>query len=503
MKKNATEKNLDDLRKEIDALDDEIIALFEKRMQACLAVGNYKKTHDVPVLNANREQEVIERLVKKAPSLQKNFIRDLYETIFRISRDAQKDLIEQKKFCLIGRNLVYSFSKDIHGAFASYQYDLVNLEPNALKDFFAKKEFAGCNVTIPYKRDVYALCKDVSDCAKKIGCVNTVVLQKDGTLYGDNTDYYGFAYMAERAGITFAGKKVLVFGSGATSGTVCAVVRDFGGDVTVISRSGQNRYTDIARFTDAQILINTTPVGTYPDTENQIADIAQFTQCEGVLDVVYNPLESRFVQQAKSLGIKCSCGLAMLVAQAKRAAELFTGTKIDDSVTEQVINKIKRSKQNIILIGMPGSGKSTIAKALASKLQKPLVDIDGEIEKIENMTIPQIFAKKGEAYFRAKECAVIADVAKKSSTIIATGGGSVLNARNQRNFRQNGFVVFLTRPLDCLDTSGRPLSSGDGAVQKLYAERLPYYKALADVSVANDASVEDATQKIIDAWQNQ
>ena len=363
-----------------------------------------------------------------------------------------------------------------------------------------KRNFAGCNVTIPYKRNAASLCSELSVQAQAIGTVNTVIQREDGSLFGDNTDYYGFLHMAEKAGVDFKGKKVLIFGNGATSSTICAAVKDCGGKITVVSRKGKTTYSDLYLHKDAQILINATPVGTFPETENQIASIDQFENAEAVLDVVYTPLVSRFVQQGIEKGLKASGGLPMLVGQAKKAAELFAGKTISKEDEEKVFHKILRQKQNLILIGMPGAGKSSLGKAAAKLLNRPFIDIDLEIEQREHLSIPEIFTKYGESYFRAKESEVIAELAKTSGAVIATGGGAVMNNRNRLNLRQNGFCVLITRNHELLPLDGRPVSKEKG-IKKLEKERLPVYKEFSDAEISNNGSFEDALNLLLESFK--
>lgn len=493
--------NIEELRSEIDQIDNEICALFEKRMNTAKEIALYKKQNNLPVLDSNREKIVLDRIGQKVSPGFSNFAKKLYTCIFELSREYQNGFVPQKKYGLLGRNISYSFSKEIHGALADYDYNLINLEPEEFDAFLNSHQLAGCNVTIPYKRNACALCNELSPQAKRIGGVNTVVLRSDGTLYGDNTDYYGFLYMAQRAGIDFKGKNVLIFGDGATSATVQAVVGDQGGKITVISRRGENNYENVSRFYDsAEILINATPVGTSPNTDNQIVDVANFTKVEGVLDVVYNPVYTRFVQGALECGIKASSGLPMLVAQAKRSCELFIDREIPDEKTEEIIKRILRQKQNIVLTGMPGCGKSTVAKLLAQSLNRQIIDLDAEIEKSEGCKIPEIFEKHGEEYFRAKESEIVAKFAEMQGAIIATGGGAILNTRNRRNLRKNGFVVFIQRNLENLPVAGRPLSQRKG-VEKIYEERLPIYQSFADICVDNNSQIETTVNTILEQFK--
>ena len=493
-------ETLETLRNRIDEIDTQIAKLFAERMNAVEKIGIYKKDNALGVNQAEREKSIVKRLTKLVPEEYAGAIEQVYDAIFATSKRYQSMVIGKAKFGLIGRNINYSFSKEIHAAFADYDYSIINLEPEEVSGFFAKKEYSGYNVTIPYKRDAAALCDELSPQAKAIGSVNTVVLRKDGTLFGDNTDYYGFLNMAEKAGVDFNGKKVLVFGNGATSATICAAVKDKGGNITVISRNGKTTYADLPQHKDAQILINATPVGTFPETENQITSIDQFEQAEAVLDVVYTPLKSRFVQQGLEHGLKASGGLPMLVGQAKKAAELFSGKEISKEDEERVYHKILRQKQNLILIGMPGAGKTSLGKAAAEKLGRQFFDIDSEIEKRERMTIPEIFTKFGESHFRAIETEVIAEITKTSGAVIATGGGAVMNRRNRLNIRQNGFCVLIRRDLSKLPLDGRPVSKAKGT-KALEKERMPVYKELADAEIMNNGTFDQALAGILEAFE--
>lgn len=494
------EENLETLRNQIDEIDNEIAKLLAKRMQIVEKVGIFKKTHNIEVNQQNREEAIIARLSEFMPKKYVPILKQIYEKIFETSKQYQSKNNSSKKFGLIGRNIDYSFSKEIHGEFADYDYDIINLEPNELTSFIKNRSVSGCNVTIPYKRDVVPLCDELSEQAKAIGTVNTIVQRKDGTLFGENTDYYGFLTMAEKAGVDFNGKKVLVFGNGATSATICAAVKDKGGIITVISRNGETTYADLANYKDAQILINATPIGTFPETENQITSIDQFENAEAVLDVVYTPLCSRFVQQGIERGLKASGGLPMLVGQAKKAAELFAGKQISKEEEEKVFHKILRQKQNLVLIGMPGCGKSSLGKAAAKSLNRPFFDIDLEIEKREKMPASEVIETKGINYFRAKESEVIAEIAKTSGAVISTGGGAIMNHRNRLNLRQNGFCVFINRDLSLLSLEGRPVSKEKG-VDELAKERMPFYTSLANAQISNNDTFEKALHDLLEVFK--
>ena len=297
---------------------------------------------------------------------------------------------------LLGRKLGHSYSPQIHSFLGDYSYHLFEKEPEELEDFIKNGDFTGINVTIPYKKDVIPFLDELSPAAVKMGSVNTVVRRKDGTLFGHNTDYFGFVSLVHRSGIPVAGKKVLVLGSGGTSNTAVKALEDLGAKVVIISRSGENNYGNLHLHQDASVIVNTTPVGMYPGTGRAALDLRCFPKLEGVLDVIYNPAKTQLLLDAEALGIPHANGLWMLVAQAKEAAEYFGGKPIDDSMIETVYRKMSVSMQNIILIGMPGCGKSTVASLLSQKLGRKAVDADEEIVKLAGKSIPAIFEEGGE-----------------------------------------------------------------------------------------------------------
>lgn len=400
---------------------------------------------------------------------------------------------------LLGRKLGHSYSPAIHGMLSDYSYELFEREPEQLEDFLLHGDWSGINVTIPYKKTVLPYCRELSPLAKEIGSVNTIVRRPDGSLFGDNTDAYGFESLVKKSGIDVRGKKALVLGSGGASVTVVAVLKRLGaGSVTVISRSGEDNYDNIQKHADAKIIVNTTPVGMFPNNGQSAVDLGTFPACEGVLDVVYNPARTAMLLQAEQRGIPHAGGLYMLVAQAKRSSEIFTGSSIPDSEIERIEKVLSAQMQNIILIGMPSSGKSTIAAALGEKLGRPVYEADALIEEEAGMDIPAIFAGHGEEYFRKLETQVLRKLGAMSGAIISTGGGSVTREENYAPLHQNGRMIWLLRDTDKLDKTGRPVSLRSD-LNELYTQRQPMYARFADAKADNNGTVEETLEQIMEA----
>lgn len=424
-----------------------------------------------------------------------------------------------EKYGLIGKTLVHSYSKEIHEALGRYQYQLFSLAEDEMPDFINARDFRGLNVTIPYKKDVIPLCDEVSDLARGIGAVNTLFWknasgtgasesssQEDKILVGHNTDYEGFLYAASRAGIDFEGKGVLILGTGGTSLMARRAAADQNAaKIYIASRhpktdppSGselQNAgilstvsYDHLPEIADSiDVIVNTTPVGTFPNNMQQVIRLKDFPGCQAVIDVIYNPFKTALLLEAEKLGLKYTNGLPMLVAQATAAAGYFLGTPgAFRKENQHIIKSMKQQMGNIVLIGMPGTGKSLIGKFLAELTGKTLQDTDAKIEEEAKMTIPEIFEKEGEAGFRDRESAICKKLGKERNLIIATGGGAILRPENVDALRQNGTLVHITRSIDKLPTRGRPLSKNIETLKKMEAQRMPLYKAAADITFRNN-----------------
>ena len=417
-----------------------------------------------------------------------------------------------KLYGLLGRTLGHSWSAPIHKSLGCESYRLIELEPERLEDFLRREDVGGLNVTIPYKRDVMQFCDVIDPAAEAIGSVNTLV-RRDGRLYGYNTDIDGFLYMLRRAKISLVGKKVVILGSGGASLTAQAAARQEGArEIVVVSRTGPDNYENLPqRHAGAEVLVNTTPVGMWPHVEGQPVDLRLLPNIPAVVDVIYNPGRTNLLLQAEELDraeadmpeppgsglrrVRYPGGLSMLVHQAKRAEELFFGKTIPDGETENIVTRLWQDRTNLVLVGMPGCGKTTVGRALAQLSGKPFVDLDEEIVRRAGRPIPYIFQTEGEEAFRELEARVLAEVCAQSGQVVATGGGAVLRAENRAAMRRAGRVYFLRRSLEELPTDGRPLSQ-KGGLEEMYLVRKPLYSAAADVAVANSAAPEETAELI-------
>ena len=398
------------------------------------------------------------------------------------------------QYGILGRKLGHTYSPQIHAELGDYDYKIYEVEPEQLEALLRTTPCRGFNVTIPYKKAVIAHCAALSPAAQALGSVNTLVRQPDGSWYGDNTDYYGFCYMVKRSSIDVRGRSALVLGNGGVCPTVCHALRELGaGQVTVISRSGPNNYENLDH--SAQLIANTTPVGMYPNNGAAPVQVAGFPRCEGVLDLIYNPGRTQLMLDAEACGIPAAGGLSMLVAQAKRAAELFTGRDIADSEIDRITRKMEGQMRNLVLIGMPGCGKSSIGRLLAQRLGRPFVDADEALEQRLGITIPELFRTKGEAVFRAEERRTLAELGKRSGYVIAAGGGALMQPGNPALLRQNGRLIWLRRPLELLPVDGRPVSQRTD-LRTLYAQRRQTYADCADFTVDNTGTPEQAAEAI-------
>ncbi len=404
------------------------------------------------------------------------------------------------QYGLLGEHLSHSYSPTLHALLADYTYQLFPTAPADLDAFLTLGKFQGLNVTIPYKTAVIPYCQSLSETARTIGSVNTLVRRADGTLHGDNTDAEGFSALILKSAVCLGGKKVLVLGSGGASRTVCAVLaQEAVREVVVISRQGANNYENLSLHADADCIVNTTPLGMYPHNGKAPLDLTQFPQCKAVFDLIYNPARTALMLQAERLGMPSFGGLWMLLCQAKGAVERFTGKAIPEVRLQTAWVSLQKNSENLILIGMPSSGKSTLGKALAEHLGRDFVDSDACIVARQGREIPEIFAEEGEEAFRRYEHEVIADLGKGTGLVIATGGGVVTRPENYAPLHQNGRLLWVRRDLEKLSTEGRPLSQ-QNHLETLYAQRKAQYEAFADAQIDNNGDLAESIQKALEVW---
>ena len=398
---------------------------------------------------------------------------------------------------LLGRKLGHSYSPAIHAMFGRYEYRLYEKEPEELERFLREGGWDGLNVTIPYKKAVVPFCDELGDTAAATGSVNTLVRRADGTIFGDSTDASGFAYMVRLSGIDMAGEKVLVLGSGGASAAVCHALKELRARPVVISRSGPDHYGNLDRHRDAAVIVNATPVGMYPDNGRSPLSLDGFPSLRGVLDIVYNPARTALLLDAEERGLASAGGLSMLTAQAARSSELFTGIPVSDETVARVTDRLEKQTANVILVGMPGCGKTTVAEILARRTGRDVLDSDREIVADAGRSIPEIFAAEGESSFRDRETSVLRRLGSLSGRIIATGGGAVLREENYRPLHQNGVIFWLVRDLSALDREGRPLSQ-NADLAAMFAAREPRYRRFADHVIDNNGPPQETADQILE-----
>ena len=397
---------------------------------------------------------------------------------------------------LIGEHLSHSFSAPIHALLADYPYEICELSPHEVGDFVKNGGFDAFNVTIPYKETVLPYLDTISPEAKRIGSVNTVVRRSDGRIDGFNTDYFGFDAMLSASGIPVLGKKAVVLGTGGASKTVRTVLLDRGvRELIVVGRTSENNYENLSRHYDADLIVNTTPVGMFPNNGVSPIDLSHFKSCGGVLDLIYNPARTAFLLQAEELGIPYMNGLTMLAAQAVKAFEFFTGDRAEDGIVEKITKAIEKQKQNIILIGMPACGKSTAGRLLSRMTGRPFLDGDEEFSRMHGLSPAEAIQSLGEERFRQLEHETLCELGKMSGAILATGGGAPTRKENYAPLRQNGILVYLWRDPSTLSAEGRPLSQKTAPVE-LYEKRKACYEAFADVTVKSADTPEETVRRI-------
>ncbi len=484
---------VNDLRKKIDEVDDQICKLLAQRFDLTDEIGKIKKSKSKEIADGKREREILSRVLASSgeSSLE---IEQIYKLLFTLSK--RRQFLSGKKFALVGGKTGQSYSSVIHRALG-YPYELISTTEDKLNELFRSGEYAGFNVTVPFKKIAFKLVDEVDEIAGRTGTVNTVIV-KNGKLFGYNTDYYGMKYALDNAGISLLNKNVMILGTGGTSGTARVLCEDCGADsVTVVGRTSAINYQNCYDCTNVQVIINATPVGMFPDISERVIEVGRFQKLETVFDAVYNPYKTLFVSDAKKLGLKACGGFEMLVAQAVKSSELFTGTVLPYDVTGAISVYLKSKVLNIVFAGMPGSGKTELAKRTAKTLGLRFYDVDELIETSQGKNIPEIFKEKGEAFFRKVESEQIEELFSCiSGAVISLGGGSVLSEKNREIICRNSRVVVLLRDVEKLAKDGRPCSSDIDKVRTLEKERMPIYREIGDFFVDNNSSIEQ-TEKAL------
>ena len=475
-------EDLKEIRENINEIDEKIIGLLEKRFDLSKKVRAYKISHNKKVYDPKREKEILKKIEEKSHDYGKYFV-PIYKEIMTQSKNLQN---KKENYGLLGKTLGHSYSKIIHEKIGYYSYQYFEKNEEELDDFFEKKDFKGINVTIPYKNTVIKYLDFISKKAEKIGAVNTIV-NKEGKLYGYNTDYYGFSYDLKKNNIEIKDKKCLILGKGASSKTVNEVLKDLDAkEIVFLSRKFKPYFKDVKDYFDFEVIINTTPVGMYPNNDEYIEEInlEKFEKLEAVVDLIYNPYMTKILSHAKEKNIKYASGFEMLIAQAVKASELFLDKKFDENLIFKIKKSIYREKMNISLIGMAGSGKTSLGKILAKNMNRDFVDLDEEFEK-KYGSIEEFFENYGEDEFRKKESQILKEFSKKTGLIISCGGGIVEKSENYYRLKENSIVVNIKRDLEKLEIYKRPLSKKYG-IENLYKKRKELYEKFKDFEVENE-----------------
>ena len=494
---------LDKLRLEIDEIDRAMVELFSQRMELSKRIALRKKAEGKKIFDPEREQKKLAQVAELSTAEMKYYTQSLYSLLMDLSKDYQEKVLADKEpsFCgkcfgLLGEKLGHSFSPQIHSLLSDYEYRLYPVEREELELFLAMCPLDGMNVTMPYKKEVLPMCSYISEPVKRIGSANTLV-KKDNGWHAYNTDYIGFRYMAESCGCDVSGEKVIVLGSGGASLAVRAALEDMGaGEIVIISRRGENNYDNLHLHADAAVLVNTTPVGMYPNVTASPVSLEHFPSCKAVLDIVYNPVRTELLMQAEEKDICCRGGLSMLVAQAHAASELFTGKSIPKERIEEIIHTIKNQTENIVLIGMPGCGKSSVGRELEKLSGRKFMDADEYLREKCGMSAADMISEMGEQYFRQQEKLVLEELGKQSGIIIATGGGCVTVEENYKHLHRNGKIFWRKRDVEKLPIQGRPLSQ-QMSLQDMYEKRAPLYERFADYIIDNDGDDPVLAAKMI------
>lgn len=484
--------DLNELRGKLDDIDNSILDLFEERIATCREIGNIKRETGTDVYVPAREEEKLQKVKELAGFESRPYVETLFKTLMDLSKDHQR----LPAFGVLGRTLAHTYSPEIHSLFdSSYSYSVIEREPEELDALFSNGVFKGFNVTIPYKKDACARCDELDDASRTTGSVNTVVFE-DGKVKGWNTDYFGFIYMLHRKGISVSGKKVLVLGTGGAASAVFYALDTLGAaEIYKCDLEIEINYSNVYdKAGDAQVIVNCTPVGMFPKVDNRLLDLTKFASLEACADVVYNPSRTRFLQDAEELGLKTCGGLAMLVAQAYKSSRIFAGDiegasalgnpdKSIPSEAEEAIEKVIRilenRMKNITIIGMPGSGKSLLARNIAKTTGRTLVDLDIAFAEKFGQTPAEVLSGPGEDVFREMECEIAAEFLPQSGLVISCGGGIVTRDVNKFYVRCNSNVFYLERPLTALTDKNRPISQLHG-VEKLYSQRKDKYESWCD-----------------------